>query len=136
MCFLPTVSKGRPRRNYLESEREAERKSGGGSQCREFHGDFAPRAVCAAVVVDDTVAAPLSLPAYESSNSVGMVYDSDGNPRGGRGGAVYNGAPSSTILFNRLAVFQDNAGALVRIPSNGSTAVLLVDARPIVARVC
>ncbi len=68
-------------------------------------------------------------PLVYSSNSVGVAYTDDGQPYGGRGGAVYNGGESSTILFNRLAVFHDNVGALVRSRSGGSIAVLLVDAR-------
>lgn len=44
---------------------------------------------------------------------MGEAYTDDGQPYGGRGGAVYNGGDSSTILFNRLAIFKDNVGALV-----------------------
>lgn len=53
---------------------------------------------------------PLSCP----SNSVGVAYTDDGQPYGGRGGAVWNYGESSTILFNKLAIFKDNVGALVR----------------------
>lgn len=49
------------------------------------------------------------------SNSVAVAYTDDGEPYGGRGGAVFNGGDSSTILFNRLALFKNNVGALVRI---------------------
>ena len=51
----------------------------------------------------------ISLP----SNSVAVAYTDDGEPYGGRGGAVFNGGDSSTILFNRLALFKNNVGALV-----------------------
>lgn len=44
---------------------------------------------------------------------MGVAYTDDGQPYGGRGGAVYNGGESSTILFSRLAIFKDNVGALV-----------------------
>jgi len=40
-------------------------------------------------------------------------YTDDGQPDSGRGGAVFNGGDNSTILFNGLAVFKGNVGALV-----------------------
>lgn len=50
---------------------------------------------------------------FLSSNSVGETYTDDGDPYGGRGGALYNEGPDSTVLFKRLAIFQDNVGSLV-----------------------
>lgn len=42
------------------------------------------------------------------SNSVEFGYTDDGDRYGARGGAVYNGGESSTILFNSVATFEDN----------------------------
>ncbi|CAM9912938.1 unnamed protein product [Scytosiphon promiscuus] len=53
-----------------------------------------------------------SLRAIFKNNSVGEAYTDDGEPYGGRGGAVWNSGESSTILFNRLAIFKENVGAL------------------------
>ncbi|CAN0379514.1 unnamed protein product [Pylaiella littoralis] len=53
-----------------------------------------------------------NLRAIFRNNSVGETYTDDGDPYGGRGGALYNEGPDSTVLFKRLAIFQDNVGSL------------------------
>ncbi|CAM9648236.1 unnamed protein product [Pylaiella littoralis] len=53
-----------------------------------------------------------NLRAIFTNNSAGVAYTDDGEPGGGRGGAVWNKGESSTILFNGVAIFKDNVGAL------------------------
>lgn len=49
-----------------------------------------------------------------SSNSVGVAYTDDGQPYGGRGGAVYNSGADGSVVFMGLAIFKDNIGEMVR----------------------
>ncbi|CAM9959551.1 unnamed protein product [Pylaiella littoralis] len=53
-----------------------------------------------------------NLEAVFKNNSVGATATDDGEPYGGRGGAVWNAGETSTILFNGVATFEDNVGAL------------------------
>lgn len=48
-----------------------------------------------------------------SSNSVAETYTDDGDPYGGKGGALHNTGSGATVLFKRLAIFKDNVGSLV-----------------------
>lgn len=49
-----------------------------------------------------------------SSNSVGVAYTDDGQPYGGRGGAVYNSGADGSVAFIGMAIFKDNIGEMVR----------------------
>lgn len=47
------------------------------------------------------------------SNTVTSGGNSDSDPRDGFGGGLYNAGDSATVLFKRVAIFQDNVGSFV-----------------------
>lgn len=45
---------------------------------------------------------------------MGVAYTDDGQPYGGRGGALYNGGADGTVTFMGVSIFKDNIGEMVR----------------------